>query len=884
MDDDLEDLDDCQPGPDDGEQPASWQKILENVYLVDQSRTKNGRLDRKMRCECELECDEEGRPEEGCGEDCINRLLMIECHPKSCPCGEYCLNQRFQKKQYADVEMYNTGTAKGWGLRARSDISAGAFVREYVGEVCTFAEFQQRTVAYHDDGRRHHYFMTLRGDQIIDATIKGSVSRFMNHSCEPNCETQKWMVNGRLRVGFFAKQDIAEGEELTFDYQFERIGEGAQECHCGMPSCSGFIGGKQQKSDRSSLTPVAGRILKKQRSVSACEDELTRTVRQCCRQNHGLVTEENVLVLSRVMVTAESVQHRLLVLDALLKTKSERCLRMFLKLQGLSLLWSWMVDLDDSAHSVLPMRILETLEHLPVMNRNILKDSKVLAQVTRWSESSSKATTPGSVRSTEQSCEAESAQKTHAESRKTHAESRKTHAEPTMAVKTHPVADEVSRQPDSSKSPAEPQLSPMSSSDSGVESPSSTAEQVSRVGEVSDCSGLQQKAEQLLEKWSGLREVYRIPKKVVPNKSSSADTDAVSLLGRPSQPPPVPEERNISKSANHSRERQASKWSDSRIKQQTPTVTPVHPKRPPVQNGFDNLRTLGIAPSGPVGAGILGHAPGIPSIPATLSSAVSRFLGHTSHCTSRDGPPIPLSVGAAAIAAGIPPPPIFANPPAVLVPGVANQLPMPILAAAIPPTAAMQPTLPVGVMATTQPAIPNASVSLPAAESIPTPRRLPANWESAQDATGQVYFYHIAKRESQWEFPTDDGDDVMMDETPPLPTEPPTDDESHTPNDTPPLPQGNATPVTIMETAAVFSPAIVRQRNDTSQSSASDDASCVPTKSSSSRPQLRVPLTSSEVSLKYHALSMVCCCVLDEYGRWGGCHVTYILAWSNRNY
>lgn len=50
------------------------------------------------------------------------------------------------------------------------------------------------------------------------------MSRFLNHSCGPNCETQKWQVGGDLRVGFFAKKDIAAGEELTFDYKLERYG------------------------------------------------------------------------------------------------------------------------------------------------------------------------------------------------------------------------------------------------------------------------------------------------------------------------------------------------------------------------------------------------------------------------------------------------------------------------------------------------------------------------------------------------------------------------------------------------------------------------------------------------------------------------------------
>ena len=51
------------------------------------------------------------------------------------------------------------------------------------------------------------------------------MGRFINHSCEPNCETQKWLVQGELAIGLFAQKDILAGEELTFDYNFERYGD-----------------------------------------------------------------------------------------------------------------------------------------------------------------------------------------------------------------------------------------------------------------------------------------------------------------------------------------------------------------------------------------------------------------------------------------------------------------------------------------------------------------------------------------------------------------------------------------------------------------------------------------------------------------------------------
>lgn len=66
----------------------------------------------------------------------------------------------------------------------------------------------------------------------------------MNHSCEPNCETQKWTVNGDTRVGLFALKNIQPDTELVFDYNLMTVGDNKVECKCGATKCSGFIGVK----------------------------------------------------------------------------------------------------------------------------------------------------------------------------------------------------------------------------------------------------------------------------------------------------------------------------------------------------------------------------------------------------------------------------------------------------------------------------------------------------------------------------------------------------------------------------------------------------------------------------------------------------------------
>jgi len=62
---------------------------------------------------------------------------------------------------------------------------------EYVGEVLDYREFKCRTRRYARENHEHHYFMALSGDEVIDAAKKGNVSRFINHCCDPNAETQK---------------------------------------------------------------------------------------------------------------------------------------------------------------------------------------------------------------------------------------------------------------------------------------------------------------------------------------------------------------------------------------------------------------------------------------------------------------------------------------------------------------------------------------------------------------------------------------------------------------------------------------------------------------------------------------------------------------------
>lgn len=83
---------------------------------------------------------------------------------------------------------------------------------------------------------------------IIDATT-GSIARFVNHSCDPNCRMEKWIVHGQPRMALFAgDKPIMTGEELTYDYNFDPFSaKNVQKCLCGSANCRGILGPKVSK-------------------------------------------------------------------------------------------------------------------------------------------------------------------------------------------------------------------------------------------------------------------------------------------------------------------------------------------------------------------------------------------------------------------------------------------------------------------------------------------------------------------------------------------------------------------------------------------------------------------------------------------------------------
>lgn len=135
----------------------------------------------------------------------------------------------------------------GKGVFAREFIPAGTRLIEYVGERITEAEADAR---YPDEpGVEHHTFLfAIDGDVVIDAAFRGNTARWINHSCDPNCDA----VVEDQRVFIESVRDIAPGEELTYDYNFildERHSPAMKRrypCICGAANCRGTILAKKR--------------------------------------------------------------------------------------------------------------------------------------------------------------------------------------------------------------------------------------------------------------------------------------------------------------------------------------------------------------------------------------------------------------------------------------------------------------------------------------------------------------------------------------------------------------------------------------------------------------------------------------------------------------
>ncbi|CAF0970907.1 unnamed protein product [Adineta steineri] len=229
-------------------QLSPYKKIFRNVYSdqLRQHALSLNTTEHTPTCEC--------KPPQTCEDGvCLNRVMFTEC-TIHCACGVKCTNQRVRKNLwYKHLEVFDTGKY-GQGLRTTNSISKGTFLCEYVGEVITEEQFYDRMINLYSKDE-HHYTMKLTQNLVIDAYRMGSIARFANHSCSPNCGFEKWSVDGLQRMCMFPLRTIKAGEELTYDYNFQCFNVQTQQaCYCESPKCRGKIGTKQKSTTSSIIT------------------------------------------------------------------------------------------------------------------------------------------------------------------------------------------------------------------------------------------------------------------------------------------------------------------------------------------------------------------------------------------------------------------------------------------------------------------------------------------------------------------------------------------------------------------------------------------------------------------------------------------------------
>ncbi|XP_031633284.1 probable histone-lysine N-methyltransferase set-23 [Contarinia nasturtii] len=188
--------------------------------------------------------------------------VIYECS-KFCLCNPNCHNRlvQFGPRQNLQIKDYSQ-FGKQYGLTTLQTIPQGAFICEYAGEILTKEEATMRTLL-NDKNQKMNYIICLNEKPIgcqangihetiqtfIDPSRFGNIGRYLNHSCDPNCEIISVRIDGLIpKLAIFAKKSIATNEELCFDYGEDENKLTAspdsinrKPCYCGSERCRKFL-------------------------------------------------------------------------------------------------------------------------------------------------------------------------------------------------------------------------------------------------------------------------------------------------------------------------------------------------------------------------------------------------------------------------------------------------------------------------------------------------------------------------------------------------------------------------------------------------------------------------------------------------------------------
>lgn len=130
----------------------------------------------------------------------------------------------------------------GKGVYAKMDIQKGTRIIEYVGEKVTKKESDRRAQKPLQNNAKNEelgavYLFELNKRYDLDGYFDYNTARFINHSCDPNCETE--IVKGHIWI--ISVKEIKKGEEITYNYNYSWEDYEDHPCNCGTKRCVGYI-------------------------------------------------------------------------------------------------------------------------------------------------------------------------------------------------------------------------------------------------------------------------------------------------------------------------------------------------------------------------------------------------------------------------------------------------------------------------------------------------------------------------------------------------------------------------------------------------------------------------------------------------------------------
>jgi uncharacterized protein len=144
-------------------------------------------------------------------------------------------NRTASRKNNGDAApiILRNSAIHGKGCFAAREIRRGEYIVEYTGEVISRSEAIRRDDPAYD--KYSPYVLQISRNRFIDARFDDGPARFINHSCDCNCDIER--LRGRVFV--VAARDIPKGAELTYDYDFNDGGK--HPCLCGSTQCRGHL-------------------------------------------------------------------------------------------------------------------------------------------------------------------------------------------------------------------------------------------------------------------------------------------------------------------------------------------------------------------------------------------------------------------------------------------------------------------------------------------------------------------------------------------------------------------------------------------------------------------------------------------------------------------